>query len=83
MFTALHEVGMNADFWEMVCDFRPVLRILFALLVVLLLLQVVASPFVEPGTGAYQIFLTNFVVLLPVTLAVAYLLRRCRTHRPD
>jgi hypothetical protein len=68
---------MNDGLWERICAVRPVLRILFALLVMLLFLQALAYPFVSPGTGSYQIFLTNFVVIVPLTVAVGYTLRRC------
>jgi len=71
---------MAIDLWDTVCPFSPYLRVLVACFSILLILQVMSYPFVEPGSGTYHIFLANFVILLPALIIALSLLWKCKRN---
>lgn len=56
-------------FWEIVCGYQSLLRVLVATLVVMAGLLAFSFLFLEPGTGSYVIALVDLVLL-----AVAFVL---------
>lgn len=67
-------------FWDIVCDHHELLKVGFAIPVMLIILQLIISPAVEPGTASYVIMVFNFAVLVPLSLVILYFIRRCSTR---
>lgn len=61
------------EFWEVVCDFRYILRIGFMFVVFLFVLAVLSLILAERGTDAYAISLFNFVAVSALGLTIAYM----------
>ena len=76
--TALCGNHMAFNLWDTVCPFSPYLRVLVACLSTLLILQAMSYPFIEPGSGTYQIFLTNFAIVLPALVIALSFLWKCK-----
>lgn len=69
------------EFLDLICDFRPLLRLAFAIVVVLILLSVWGIQYVTPGTETYYITIANFVILGIMFVFLITLIRAC--HRTD
>ena len=69
---------MASNLWDTVCPFSTYFRVLVACLSVLLILQVMSYPFIEPGSGTYQIFLTNLAIILPALVIALSVLWKCK-----
>lgn len=66
--------GMKERFWDLVFDYRHLVRILFYLDVILLVMIGFASLFVMPGTDAYIITIIDSGLLLVVLVVIIGLL---------
>lgn len=73
----LPTMSMRERFWNLLCDYRQLLRYLFALAVGLAVLTVISIAAAERGTAEYVISVFNVGVLGLVFVLVGYCLRRC------
>lgn len=69
-------------FWDLVCENEYLAKAGLAVTFALLALQALTSPAVEPGTASYIIMIVNFALLIPVSLFMIWVLRRCATREP-
>lgn len=65
------------QFWTVVCRFQLVWQLIFALTVVLLVMLVGASVFVDPGSASYVVTVLGFIVGIPLAIASGYFTRKC------
>lgn len=69
---------MSRRFWEIVCIGTPIWSLLFGICVVMLVflgLSIYLSP-PEPGTR--EIVVVNLVLIVPLMVALAATIRKCR-----
>lgn len=70
-------MSAREQFWDMVCDYRPYLRLLLMFTTTLLVLTLLSIGLGDQGTGAYVISLVTAVILLVTILPAGYCLWRC------
>ena len=76
--------GFWVRFWDVICDHEGLVKLAVAINITLLLLLLLASPGIEPGTDSHVILVFNVVLLAPLLLFTVFLLWRCkRRDRPD
>lgn len=69
------------EFWKQVCAWVQVWYSLFVMASIVLVL-VVVSLFITPrDSGAFLVALLNVVIVLPTTVGLLYVLKRCRNER--
>lgn len=68
--------------WEIVCDREDLVRLGFAIPLAFLVLQLLTAPAIEPGTDSYVIMVVNLAILVPYTIAMLYVVVRCKRREP-
>ncbi len=79
--SSLPTMNTGDRFWKLLCDYRQLLRYLFALAVALAVLTVISIAVTERGTAEYVISVFNLSVLALVFVLVGYCLRRCSKRK--
>lgn len=69
---------MRDTFWDTLCASLPLVTVLFGINAVLLVLLLMTSPFLEPGTRTFYVGIASAVVILVSLLGSASVIRRCR-----
>ena len=65
-------------FWDIICKYEWTLKAALSINLMLLMLLLLASPRIEPGTDSHVIMIFNLVLLVPLLVFTLYLVLRCR-----
>lgn len=69
---------MAEAFWETICPFMPLFRIMFMISVVLLVLLALTIPYIESGSSAFYVNAMTFSVILVTLAGTGIVIRKCR-----
>lgn len=65
-------------FWSLACRYQPIYVALLVIILILLILSVLAYPFLERGSASQAITQVNFVLLGLFAMVVGFMYWRCR-----
>jgi len=72
---------MKEEFWTVVCEQTPRLRILFAILLVLLLLTVFSVVYTTSGSPSHIIAVIDLILVIAALAVTVFMQWRCAKNR--
>jgi hypothetical protein len=69
--------GFRMRFWDVICEYDDYLKAAAAINVLLLVMVLLAAPFVSKGSASHVAVLINFALLGPLVAVTFFLVWRC------